>query len=316
MNPSGDSMLITADRRMQETLRMAGSVAPSRAPVFIRGESGTGKELLSKFIHKNSQRAYKRFVAINCAAVPDGLLESELFGYERGAFTGAHHMKPGKFELAHDSTLLLDEVTEMPLALQAKLLRVIQEQEVERLGGSAPVKINVRLISTTNRDVKQMVREGRFREDLYYRLNVIPLEIPPLRIRPRDTDMLARHFLDMSCAANGRERKYFSNEAMNRIKGWNWPGNVRELENFVERLVLLVGNLQITEKDLDILQKSEDVSTDSLQPGMKIQEAEKCLILKTLEHTNQNRTQAARLLGISIRTLRNKIHEYRAEGIL
>jgi transcriptional regulator with GAF, ATPase, and Fis domain len=296
---------------------MAENVAPSRATVLIYGESGTGKELLARFIHERSTRRARRMVAVNCAAVPDGLLESELFGYERGAFTGAQGAKPGKFELAHESTFLLDEVSEMPLLLQAKLLRVVQEGEVERLGATAPTKVSVRLVATTNRDLAQMVRAGQFREDLYYRLNVIPLRVPPLRSRPRDIERLARAFAEASAAANGKPSKKISDGAMDKLMRWSWPGNVRELENVIERATLTSEGAMILAEEICVSgphERGESAfSGHELRAGMTIDEAERRLILKTLEHTRQNRAQAARLLGISIRTLRNKLHEYRVD---
>ncbi len=306
----------TADQEMKRILLLAENVAPSKATILICGESGTGKELLARFIHSKSPRAAKRFVAVNCAAVPEGLLESELFGYEKGAFTGATQAKPGKFELAHDSTFLLDEISEMPLLLQAKLLRVIQEGEVERLGAKQPVKVNVRLLATTNRDLQSMVKEGTFREDLYYRLNVIPLRIPSLRDRPKDITLLARFFAEVSGLMNGIKAKTLSEEALTKLHAWTWPGNVRELENVIERSVLLCKEQTIDGEQIFIngfeagLIKRVAPEAPAFQPGMTIAEVEKNLILQTLLHTGNNRTRAAQLLGISIRTLRNKLHEY------
>lgn len=304
----------TADPAMKRVVALAENVASSRAAILISGESGTGKELLARFIHSKSLRASQRFIAINCAAVPEGLLESELFGYEKGAFTGAVQAKPGKFELAHNSTFLLDEITEMPLALQAKLLRVIQEGEIERLGASKPTKVNVRLIATTNRNLRTMVESGEFREDLYYRLNVIPLEVPPLRFRPEDVKYLARMFLEISVHENGKIEKSFSVDALNKLLNWKWPGNVRELQNVIERAVLVSLDAVIQSTDIHINGFETRSTEKPFAPGMTINEAERQLIMKTLEHTGQNRTQAARLLGISIRTLRNKLNEYHQEG--
>ncbi|MCM2280746.1 MAG: sigma-54 dependent transcriptional regulator [Bdellovibrionaceae bacterium] len=325
----------TADPEMKRILKLAENVAASKATVLIHGESGTGKELLARFIHAKSQRAGRRLVAVNCAAVPDGLLESELFGYEKGAFTGANGSKPGKFELANESTFLLDEISELPLLLQAKLLRVIQEGEIERLGARQPLKVNVRLVATTNRDLSQMVKAGQFREDLFYRLNVLPLRVPPLSRRPKDIELLARFFVEVSGELNGRRARAFSDEAMHKLLSWSWPGNVRELENVIERSVLLAEGDTIQSEEILIngfndafcapagdalegtTQATTPLSTDaflqlSISPGMTLGEAERQLILKTLEYTRQNRTQAAKLLGISIRTLRNKLHEYNA----
>lgn len=310
-------MIQIADARVKKIYEMAESVAVSRATVLITGESGTGKELLARFIHEKSPRSARRLVSLNCAAVPDGLLESELFGYEKGAFTGADQRRPGKFELANESTFLLDEVSELPLLLQAKLLRVLQEGEVERLGGQVPVKVNVRIIATSNRSLEKMVKDGEFREDLYYRLNVIPLHLPALRARPSDIEVLATDFITHSCDENGVPRKILSGEALNKLKTYRWPGNVRELQNVIERSVLLAGGQTIGPDQILLPEFSAEENTapvTSLRPGLTVEEAERLLILKTLEFTGQNRTRAAEMLGISIRTLRNKLNEYRGEA--
>ncbi len=305
--------ILTLDPNMRKVLKVAENIAHSKASVLVTGESGTGKELLARFIHSKSPRASKRIVAINCAAVPEGLLESELFGHEKGAFTGAHQSKPGKFELAHQSTLLLDEMGELPLLLQSKLLRALQEGEIERVGGREPIKVDVRIIATTNKDLKKLVQAGQFREDLYYRLNVIPVHIPPLRARPKDLILLAKHFVEVACINNGIQAKNLSQEAINNLLVSQWPGNIRELQNVIERSVLLSPNSIISESDLNI--QTDDRSIDvPFTPGMTLGDAEKFLILKTLEFTAQNRTQAAKILGISIRTLRNKLSEYRKDG--
>lgn len=306
-------MIQSVDLKMKKIFAVADNVATSRASVLISGESGTGKELLARYIHARSPRALRRFVAINCAAVPEGLLESELFGYEKGAFTGADQRKLGKFEQAHESTFLLDEISEMSLPLQAKLLRVLQEGEVERLGGSQPIKVNVRIVATTNRDLEAMVRNGQFREDLFYRLNVIPLQVPALRARPADIELLARHFVDTSCVENQLPSKLLSDAALDKLKRYPWPGNVRELQNVIERSVLLASG-QAIEADQILLSEVTGPAEKSLAPGMTVVEAEKLLIMKTLEFTRQNRTKAAEMLGISIRTLRNKLNEYREIG--
>lgn len=300
----------TSDAEMKRIVAMAENVAASRATILIAGESGTGKEVLARLIHAKSPRASKRLVAVNCAAIPSELLESELFGYEKGAFTGATQSKPGKFELASDGTFLLDEISEMPILLQAKLLRVIQEGEVERLGAKAPVKVNVRLIATTNRDLSEMVRNGQFREDLYYRLNVVPLHVPPLRQRPKDVELLATFFAEVSGIMNGKGKRSLAQDAVLKLKQWNWPGNVRELENVIERSVLMTKSETLSADEILIGGFKPMAPEWDLTPGMTVAEAERRLIMKTLEHTTQNRTQAARLLGISIRTLRNKLHEY------
>lgn len=305
-------MIQCADPKMKRVYETAESVAISRASVLITGESGTGKELLARYIHAKSPRALRRFVALNCAAVPEGLLESELFGFEKGAFTGADQRKPGKFELANESTFLLDEISEMPLILQAKLLRVLQEGEVERLGGQSPIKVNVRIIATTNRSLEKMVRAGEFREDLFYRLNVIPLQIPSLRLRPLDIELFARHFVETSCVENGLPLKFLSPESLEKLKQYSWPGNVRELLNIIERSVLLSHGQAISAEQI-LLPELEAAAEKSgpLSPGMTVSEAERLLIMKTLEFTGDNRTRAAEMLGISIRTLRNKLNEYR-----
>ena len=308
--------IMTGDSEMRRVLQIAENVAASKATILICGESGTGKEMIARFIHNKSPRRSKRMVAVNCAAVPDGLLESELFGFERGAFTGAQVSKPGKFELAHESTFLLDEISELPLLLQAKLLRVIQEGEIERLGAKQPIKVNVRLIATTNRDLKDMVKKGEFREDLFYRLNVIPLRIPALKSRPLDIELLAQRFLRGSCLLNGKPAKSFSDSALQKLKTWDWPGNVRELENVIERSVLLSQSDVLQADDISIAgYQAPAPGVHGFAAGMTIGEAERQLIFKTLEFTKQNRTQAAKLLGISIRTLRNKLHEYEANGL-
>ena len=305
------------DSQMKKVVVMANNIASRKATVMIYGESGVGKELMAKYIHQSSQRSDKAFVAVNCAAMPENLLESELFGYEKGAFTGAHQTKQGKLEVADKGTFLLDEISEMPLALQGKLLRVIQESEIERLGSTSTRKIDVRIICTSNKSLLEMVKKGEFRQDLFYRLNVIPITIPPLRARKKDITSLVEFFLDKVSRENGIEKKSLAPQALEKIHKWSWPGNVRELQNVIERSCLLATdpilhseNLQI--ECYDIVSSGE---TDLVQTGMTIQEAEKRLILKTLEYTEQNRTQAAKILGISIRTLRNKINEYKNDGI-
>lgn len=310
-------MIQSLDPKMRKIYEVAENIATSRAAVLITGESGTGKELLARYIHAKSPRALRRFVALNCAAVPEGLLESELFGFEKGAFTGADQRKAGKFELANESTFLLDEISEMPLPLQAKMLRVLQEGEVERLGGREPVRVNVRIIATTNRSLQEMVKNGEFREDLYYRLNVIPLQIPPLRTRLLDIELLANHFVDASCAENRLPQRRLSADAMEKLKRYTWPGNVRELQNVIERSALLASSSGSTAEESQpiaadqILLSEMNAPEEALAPGMTVSEAERLLIMKTLEFTGQNRTKAAEMLGISIRTLRNKLHEYK-----
>lgn len=311
MSSGSIDIIHSADLRMKKIFEVAESVAVSRASILISGESGTGKELLARFIHAKSPRSGRRFVAVNCAAVPEGLLESELFGYEKGAFTGADQRKIGKFELAHESTFLLDEISEMSLPLQAKMLRVLQESEIERLGGNAPVKVNVRIIATTNRSLEKMVKAGEFREDLYYRLNVIPLQVPALRSRPLDIENLTLHFAATSCVENSLPEKIINESAMRKLKTYRWPGNVRELQNVIERSVLLATGTEISADEILIPEDENQQPEHSFSPGMTVNQAEKLLIMKTLEFTGQNRTRAAEMLGISIRTLRNKLHEYR-----
>ena len=303
--------IVSRDPATLAVLEIAEAVASSRAPVLIQGESGTGKELLARYLHERGRRRGKPFVAVNCAALPRELLESELFGHERGAFTGAIARKVGKFELAHGGTILLDEISEMELPLQAKLLRVLQEYEVDRLGGTAPVPIDVRVVATTNRRLRDLVDRGQFREDLYYRLMVVPLVLPPLRERKGDIDLLADHFLRRFSA--GRQL-VLAPETRAWLRSRPWPGNVRELEHAVERAALLARGPVLTVEDF--------AERDPLPPrlelgslaGLTVREMERQLIFDTLRRTNNNRTQAARLLGISIRTLRNKLAEYRQRG--
>ncbi len=325
-----DRGLRTVNPLMQRILAACDTVATSRASVLILGESGTGKELLARYIHHKSQRRSRKMAAINCAAVPAGLLESELFGHEKGSFTGAHQRKLGKFELAHHSTLLLDEVSEMPLDLQAKLLRVLQEGEIERVGGQESLHVDVRIIATANRDLAQLVSDGKFREDLYYRLNVVPMQIPPLRERPDDVIHLVHLFTDLFSQRANRVKPQWSDAAIDKLLAWHWPGNVRELENVIERVVLFHAGQIIESQELpfkaavdaslkaQVDRKSSSVVANPaselgivpIKVGMSVAEAERELIRRTLEHTRFNRTKAAALLGLSVRTLRNKLHEY------
>ncbi len=318
--------IVTQDGRMQRLLQMAKAVADSRATVLISGESGTGKELFARYLHENSSRSGALFVAVNCASLPDGLLESELFGHEKGAFTGAIAKKPGKFELAHGGTILLDEVSEMAPALQAKLLRVLQEGEIDRVGGKRPQPVDVRVVATTNRDLKAHIEKGEFREDLFYRLNVIPLKVPPLRERPGDILLLAEHFLARYAAENHRPGLRLGEAARRLIAAHPWPGNVRELQNTMERAVLLSQGEEITPAALlfdDQMPPPEAFAPASPAPTVPagetpglpptLRDAEKVLIMRALDHTEGNRTHAAKVLGISVRTLRNKLNEYRSE---
>jgi transcriptional regulator with PAS, ATPase and Fis domain len=265
--------------------------------------------LLARWVHKNSANQNGPFVAVNCAALPENLLESELFGYEKGAFTGANTFKPGKFELAQNGTILLDEIGEMAPLLQAKLLRVLQEQEVDRIGARRPVPIKVRVIATTNKDLRKLIARGQFREDLFFRLNVVPLRIPPLRDRKDDIAALTEYFMKKHGGANGDLPDM---ETVELLQRYGWPGNVRELENIVHRSFALRGRLKITPSDL-FDQSVETPEASGLQAGQSVDEMERKLILTTLEQTNGNRTHAAKLLGISLRTLRHKLREYRVE---
>lgn len=307
--------LIGESDKMKHLLTMARRMAASNATVLIQGESGCGKELLARYVHRHSERRRQPFVALNCAALPEHLIESELFGYKLGAFTGAHKNRRGKFELADKGTLLLDEIGEMQLSLQAKLLRVLQEKEIDPIGGGMPVSIDVRCIATTNRDLKQMVSEGTFREDLYYRLCVMPLRIPALRERPEDIPELADFFIKKFCPDDRRPIPQFDREAMAKMSHWPWPGNVRELENAVQRGLLLSDTPVIDAKALLLEEESDvDIATHSSQlVGMTVKDLERKLIGQTLLHVNQNRTHAAKMLGISIRTLRNKLREYQEQ---
>ncbi len=331
---------------MEHIFSLAKDVAESEATVLITGESGTGKEVLARFIHENSGHAKGPFGAVNCAAIPENLIESELFGYEKGAFTGAVNKKIGKFEAADGGTILLDEIGEIPLHLQAKLLRVLQEREVERLGALKPSKINTRVLATTNRNLKVMSEEGSFREDLYYRLNVISMELPPLRDRKEDVADLSLFFIKKYSEINKKPVKPLSDDALKTLQSYEWPGNVRELEHTIERAVVLSKTTEITSKDLflhgitiagfksnpkedikDII-KEEKEEKDAKEAkysaeehkvdnavGRTIADVEQELILKTLQDVSGNRTKAAEILGITVRTLRNKLNEYRDAGI-
>ncbi|MEZ5846703.1 MAG: sigma-54 dependent transcriptional regulator [Geminicoccaceae bacterium] len=312
--------LIFEDPAMARVMALARQYAPADASVLITGESGTGKEVMARFIHGHSRRAKGAFVSVNCAAIPENLLESELFGHEKGAFTGATARRIGKFEEADGGTLLLDEISEMDVRLQAKLLRVIQEREIDRVGGSRPVRVDIRLIATSNRNLDEAVAQGIFREDLLYRLNVLNIHLPPLRERPRDVAALAAHFAKKHAATNGLPPRDLSAAALQRLAGHGWKGNVRELENCIHRAVLLATGDEIG-VDAIILGAGPDNaqaarrSTDRALVGRTVADVERDLILETLDHTMGNRTHAATILGISIRTLRNKLRQYNEEGI-
>ncbi|RUM87156.1 MAG: sigma-54-dependent Fis family transcriptional regulator [Thermodesulfatator sp.] len=315
---SGEEGFLTRDPGLRTLLERLRPVARSPAPVLITGESGTGKEVLARWIHRISDRARGPFLAINCAALPEALLESELFGYEKGAFSGALTRKKGKFELADGGTILLDEITEMPLPLQAKLLRVLQEGEVDRLGGAYPVKVDVRVIATTNRDIEEEVRAGRFREDLYFRLNVIPVRLPPLRERRADIPYLAEHFLREFSQRYHKAIRGFHPEVLEIFERYPFPGNVRELKNLVERAVLLAQGPEITLEDLlwKVSPSTLNPAEESPPPLKPLRELEKEAILAALKASGGNRTRAAEILGISVRTLRNKLKAFRAQGLL
>ena len=305
---------------MEKIFDQIKMVSRSRATVLIQGDSGTGKELVARAIHYNSERKSGPFITTNCAALPEGLVESELFGHEKGAFTGAIKTSKGRFEMADGGTLLLDEISEISLALQAKLLRVLQEREIERVGGGKPMPVDVRIIATTNRDLEVEVEEGRFRGDLYYRLNVVPIHMPTIVERRDDIPLLIRHFVGYFCNDNGFQQKEISEKAMRMLAQKDWPGNVREIENSVERAVVMSGpDVRVLEAHHFFLQEKhiqEDVIIQtSSSSQMTLREVEKSLILKTLKDNEDNRTKTADLLGISVRTLRNKLNEYRQEGV-
>jgi len=349
---------LTCDPGMADVLRLAERVAPSEASVLVTGESGTGKEVMARHIHAKSKRADKPFISVNCAAIPENLLESELFGHEKGAFTGAVARRVGKFEEANGGTLLLDEISEMDPRLQAKLLRAIQEREIDRVGGSKPIKVDIRLIATSNRDMEAAVRDGSFREDLYFRLNVVNVDLPPLRARPGDIKLLAEHFIGKYAEANGVPAPALSPEALAALQAHPWPGNVRELENTMHRAVLLAFDGVVRPDAIHLRApkpapadggaatepsgKAENAAAALADPqgepqnepgrddsggdnentadvsglvGRTVADVERDLILNTLEHCLGNRTHAANILGISIRTLRNKLKAYSQEGV-
>lgn len=304
---------------MQEVKR----VAKSQASVFINGESGTGKEVIAHAIHYNSPRKDQPFIRVNCAAVPETLIESEFFGHEKGSFTGASLNRRGRFELADGGSLLLDEITEIPISLQAKLLRVIQEKELERVGGSKLIEVDVRIISTSNRNLKEAIEEKIIREDLYYRLNVIPISLPPLRDRRDDIVPLADYFLQKMCVENHKAPKKLSLDAREKLLAYHWPGNIRELANIIERAVVLDLSDEVSASQIyvevcdDVLFAKEEVISkkeETLIAGKTLREVERRLILETLELQSHNRTKTAEVLGISIRTLRNKLQEYRKQS--
>ncbi len=345
-----NSSMIADDPAMKEVVKLADKIAPSEATVLITGESGTGKEVMSRHLHVKSKRKDNPFIAVNCAAIPENLLESELFGHEKGAFTGATSRRIGKFEEAHTGTLLLDEVSEMHPMLQAKFLRAIQEKEITRVGNNTPVNVDVRIIATSNRNLQESVQKGEFREDLYFRLNVVNIPLPPLRDRPSDIARLAQFFADKYAEANGVDKKKVSAAATTKLQSCAWRGNIRELENTMHRAILMSAEEEI-EADAIFIQSDglSSISTPAAAPksapnptgvssaneqpaasqqpeinnpgavesmiGRTIADVERDMILNTLDHCLGNRTHAANILGISIRTLRNKLNQYKGDGV-
>ncbi|MCX7589080.1 sigma-54 interaction domain-containing protein [Phenylobacterium sp. 58.2.17] len=324
--------MVVRDPGMQGVISLADQVAPSEASILITGESGSGKEVIARYVHQKSRRASRPFISVNCAAIPENLLESELFGHEKGAFTGAVARRIGKFEEANGGTLLLDEISEMDARLQAKLLRAIQEREIDRVGGAKPVKVDIRILATSNRDLAQAVKDGTFREDLLYRLNVVNLRLPPLRERPGDVVALAEFFIRKYAKANGMLERPLSAEAKRRLAAHRWPGNVRELENAMHRAVLLATGPEIEEGAIrlpdgqplaapDPAARAAQTAADAAEAvtrtfvGQTVADMEQRLIIDTLSHCLGNRTHAANILGISIRTLRNKLKEYTEAGV-
>ena len=326
-----DREMVWRDESMGHVVKLAQQIAGSDASVLITGESGTGKEVLARYVHGRSKRAKKHFISVNCAAIPEALLESELFGHEKGAFTGAIARRIGKFEEANGGTLLLDEISEMDVRLQAKLLRAIQERVIDRVGGTKPVPVDIRIIATSNRNLAEAARNGSFREDLLFRLNVVNLRIPPLRERPKDVLALAVHFIEKYSKANGLPARPLSADARKALSLNRWQGNVRELENTLHRAVLLTSGAEI---DADSLMTPDGMRLDAIAAspqaahaavaaeqvtrslvGRTVADVERDLILETLKHCLGNRTHAANILGISIRTLRNKLNEYAGDGL-
>jgi two-component system response regulator HydG len=306
--------LIGTSQPMQELAETLALVAPSDATVLITGESGTGKELVAGAVHHNSRRKEAPYIKVNCAALHENLLESELFGHEKGAFTGAADQRKGRFEMADQGTLFLDEIGDMSPTTQAKILRVLQEGEFERLGGSSTIKVDVRLLAATHKNLEQMVEEGSFRQDLFFRLNVVPLHLPPLRNRPMDIPPLAEHFLTQYSKKNRKDIRNFESEAMEALLAYHWPGNIRELENAIERAVILCleEKIALSHLPLPVRQSYTDHADRpfAIRPGLTLKDMEKELILTTLRQTDDNRTRAAEILGITRQTLQNKLKEY------
>ena len=319
----GFGEIIGQNEKMQKTFSMIRKVADSRATILIQGESGTGKELVARAIHYSSPRADKPFIKLNCAAVPEGLFESELFGHEKGAFTSANAKRLGRFELADNGTLLLDEISEIPLNLQSKLLRVLQEREFERVGGTKSLNVDVRIICTSNRNLDEAIRNKEFREDLFFRLNVIPIIIPPLRDRLDDVPLLAEYLVRRYCAENKKEPKRLAKLTISKLMTYSWPGNVRELQNVIERAVVLDYAPVIEPEHImldssggaisKIIEQSDEIIDEV---GISLSEMERRLILKTLTSMGGNRGMTANALRISVRTLRNKLNQYREMNLI
>ncbi len=316
-NPPVFKNIIGKSKKMKHVFEMVEMVAGTRATVLIYGESGTGKELIARAIHYDSPRKESPFVKTNCAAMPESLAESELFGHEKGAFTGAIKNAKGRFELADKGTLLLDEISEMSLSMQAKLLRVLQEKEFEKVGNPTSVPVDVRIIATTNKDLKSEVRENRFREDLYYRINVVPIHLPSLRERKQDIPLLVDHFLKKYARENNRNITHCSEEVVDALMEYDWPGNVRELEHMIERTVVICKEPVICFKHLNVLVNDKKYAQPNIKvvdiPADTLEQVEKKQIFKMLKQCNGNKTIAAKRLGISSRTLRNKLNKYNSE---
>jgi two-component system response regulator HydG len=311
----GFENIIANSRKMQDILDTVVQIAPTRANVLITGESGTGKELIANAIHYNSNRKNEPIIKLNCAVLAEGVLESELFGHEKGSFTGAIKSRKGMFEMADGGTLFLDEIGDIPLSTQVKLLRVIEEREFTRVGGTESIKVDVRLIAATNRDLKKAIKEGSFREDLYFRLNVVSIEIPPLRERREDIPFMVQRFMDEFCKENAKPSMLIKKDTLEALQKYSWPGNVRELRNAIESLVVRLKEPQITLDDLPShIRQNEDNPAPAITVGLSINEMEKELIAKTLESVKGNKTQAAKILGIGLRTLYRKMTEYQMDN--
>lgn len=312
------SHIISRSAAMQRVLEKVKVVAPAPSTVLILGESGTGKELIANAIHQHSPRAAKRFVALNCGAIPGDILEAELFGHEKGAFTGAHQRRIGKIELAHGGTLFLDEISELSPDLQVKLLRVLEQRVITRVGGNDEIPVDFRLVAATNQDLEKAVQEGRFRQDLYFRLKVVTVELPPLRQRPEDIPLLVKHFIERFNEELGRKVTSVSPSLMDALRAYPWPGNVRQLKNVVENMVLFARGEELTLEDLPAEIRSPQPVPSSPKEASwtprKIEELEREAILKTLEFTQGHRARAAQLLGIGLRTLQRKLKEYNLQS--